>query len=73
MTAEGYKPLNLTFTVDAENVDLSGTLEADAPPETPNISASSSRIRLRRGIRYRGEDVSSASHAIPRQAIDELV
>ena len=64
VTAEGFEPLSITFSVDAESVSVSGTLKRDVPPETPNISGSSSRIRLKRGIRYSGSNVSSSSHEI---------
>ncbi|MGB1699346.1 MAG: OmpA family protein, partial [Nannocystaceae bacterium] len=64
VTAEGYEPYSTTFTVDAESVSVSGTLKKDKPPETPNVSGSSSRIRLKRGIRYSGTSVSSSSNEI---------
>ncbi len=64
ITAEGFEPLSVSFTVDAESVTVSGTLKRDTPPETPNVSGSSSRIRLKRGVRYSGSTVSSSSHEI---------
>jgi hypothetical protein len=68
ITAEGFEPLVTTFSVDAESVVVSGTLKRDKPPETPNVSGSSSRLRIKRGVRYSGSSVSSSSHAI----LDEL-
>ncbi len=67
--APGFKTKNITFTVpDGGKVQLEETLEADKPPETPNVSGSKRGIRLRKKIRYDGDSVSTKSHPI----LDEL-
>ncbi len=69
VSAAGYKDKSITFTVQGEGkVQVSAQLESDAPPDTPNIKGKKQRISVRKGIRYRGNEVSQKSHAI----LDEL-
>lgn len=69
ITAAGYKTKDIRFTVpEGGEIQISETIEADKPPETPNVRGSKRGISLRRGIRYDGDSVSSKSHAI----LDEL-
>lgn len=63
ITAAGFKTKTTTFTVTAgSELQLSETVEADKPPETPKISGSKKGIRVKGGIKYSGESVSSKSH-----------
>jgi outer membrane protein OmpA-like peptidoglycan-associated protein len=63
ITAAGFKPKTTNFTVPAGGeLSLSETLEADKPPETPKVSGSKKGIKLKGGIRYDGDSVSSRSH-----------
>lgn len=65
ITAAGYKTKNTSFTVPAgAELQVSETLELDKPPETPKVSGSKKGIRLKGGIKYDGEDVSSRSHEL---------
>ncbi len=69
ITAPGFKPKTITITVpEGGSVQVSETLEKDAPPETPNVIGSKSRIRLKKKIQYKGNKVSTSSHGI----LDEL-
>lgn len=60
--ADGYKSKEVTFTVDGD-VSISATLEKDVPEvvDTPWVSGNKNRIRLRRKIRYDGDEVSGRS------------
>jgi outer membrane protein OmpA-like peptidoglycan-associated protein len=63
--AEGYKDKSITFTVPEDGeAQLKEQLEPDKPPETPLIRASGKSIRLRKGIRYDGNDVAASSHEV---------
>jgi outer membrane protein OmpA-like peptidoglycan-associated protein len=63
ITAPGFKTKNTTFTVSAGGeLQLSETVEPDKPIETPKVSGSKKGIKVKGGIRYDGESVSSRSH-----------
>jgi len=63
ITAAGFKQKTINFTVVAgAEQQVSAELEADKPPETPKISGSKKGIRIKGGIKYSGESVSSKSH-----------
>ncbi|MCH9687228.1 MAG: OmpA family protein, partial [Deltaproteobacteria bacterium] len=67
--APGFKTKNITFTVpEGGQIAVDEVMEADKPPETPNVKGSKNSIRLRKRIRYDGNAVSSKSHPI----LDEL-
>lgn len=69
VSAAGYKNKDVTFRVEANGeVMVEVTIERDAPPETPNVKGSKSRVRLRKKIRYSGNNVSDKSFAL----LDEL-
>jgi outer membrane protein OmpA-like peptidoglycan-associated protein len=69
ITAAGFKPKSISFTItDGGELQLSETLESDKPPETPKVSGSKKGIRIKGGIRYNGESVSSKSH----EGLDQL-
>ncbi len=69
ITAPGYKTKSVSFTVPAGGeLQLTETLELDKPPETPKVSGSKKGIRVKGGIRYSGDSVSSKSH----EALDQL-
>ncbi len=69
VTAPGMREKEITFDVEAgKEISVSAALEADKPPETPNVKASSKSIRLRKKIRYQGTDVAPSSYPI----LDEL-
>jgi outer membrane protein OmpA-like peptidoglycan-associated protein len=69
VSAAGHKDASVSFTVpDGGETQVKAQLELDKPPETPNISASGKSIRLRKAIRYSGNEVAASSHAI----LDEL-
>jgi outer membrane protein OmpA-like peptidoglycan-associated protein len=69
LSADGFLDKSIAFEVPAKGeIQLKETLVRDKPPETPNVSASGRSIRLRKSIRYRGNDLDPASHAI----LDEL-
>jgi outer membrane protein OmpA-like peptidoglycan-associated protein len=65
----GFKPKTASFTViGGKEIQVSIQLEADAPVDTPNVSATSKAIRVKKPIRYDGDSVAASSHAI----LDEL-
>jgi chemotaxis protein MotB len=65
ITAPGFKTKTTSFTVPAGGeIQVSETLEADKPPETPKVSGGKKGIKLKGAIRYDGEDVSARSHAL---------
>jgi outer membrane protein OmpA-like peptidoglycan-associated protein len=69
INAPGFKPKTVSFTVQpGKEISVSAQLEADAPVDTPNVSATSKAIRLKKPIRYDGDAVAASSHAI----LDEL-
>lgn len=69
LSAAGYKEKSITFAVKAtEEINIEETLEADKPPETPNIRAGKTRISTRRKIRFSGTDVNASSQPL----LDEL-
>ncbi|MCA9705543.1 MAG: OmpA family protein [Myxococcales bacterium] len=69
INAPGFKSKDVRFTVsEGGEIQLSEQLEADKPPATPLVKASSKGIRLRGGIKYNGDDLSSRSH----EALDQL-
>ncbi len=69
-SADGFEEMSISFTVAAEDegapVDL--VMKRATPVETPNVKGSKSRIRLKKGIRYKGDALSDKSDAI----LDEL-
>ena len=68
ITAPGFKTKDIRFTVSEGEVQISESIEADTPPETPNVKGSRKGINLRKAIRFDGDGVSDKSHAI----LDEL-
>jgi outer membrane protein OmpA-like peptidoglycan-associated protein len=65
ISAPGFKTKSTSFTVPAGGeLQVSETLEADKPPETPKVSGGKKGIRLKSSIRYDGEDVSARSHEL---------
>jgi outer membrane protein OmpA-like peptidoglycan-associated protein len=69
VNAEGHLEKILPITVaGGETVQISGQLDSETPPDTPNIKASSKRIRTRKKIRYDKSEVHEKSGAI----LDEL-
>ena len=69
VSASGYKDKSITFTVPENGeAQVKAQLELDKPPETPNVVASDRSIRLRKPIRYSGNEVAASSHAV----LDEL-
>ena len=67
--AEGYLDKELTFTVQpGGEIEVAAQLDPATAPETPNVRASKTRIRLRRKIRYKGTELNPASHPV----LDEL-
>jgi outer membrane protein OmpA-like peptidoglycan-associated protein len=69
VNAEGYLEKSLEFeVVGGETAAISAKLQSEKPPETPNVRGSSRRIRLRKSVRYKGDDVHERSNAI----LDEL-
>ena len=66
---EGFVDKTITFTVPASgNVDINETLQRAGPPDTPNVTGSKRSIRLKKKVRYKGNALDPASHAI----LDEL-
>lgn len=69
VSAAGHKDKSINFTVPENGeVQVKAQLEADKPPETPNVVGSDRSIRLKKPIRYSGSDVAPSSHAV----LDEL-
>jgi len=70
VTAPGYKPAETSFTVQpGAEVNVSVTLEPDAPVETPHVKASRRAIRLTKRLRYTGANgIAEASKPV----LDEL-
>lgn len=69
ITAPGYKTKEIRFSVpEGGEIQIAEQIEKDAPPETPLIKGTSRAIRVRGGIKYDGDKVSSRSHA----ALDQL-
>jgi outer membrane protein OmpA-like peptidoglycan-associated protein len=69
ISAAGYLPKTIPLEVKpGETLQIAERLQSETPPETPNVKGTPKAIRLKKGIRYDGEGVSDASHAI----LDEL-
>lgn len=69
ITALGFKEKIITFTVRGKGeITVREQLERDAPVATPNVSGNKSGIKLKKKIRYNGNDVHAESYAI----LDEL-
>jgi outer membrane protein OmpA-like peptidoglycan-associated protein len=69
VSASGHKDATVSFTVtEGGETQVAAQLELDKPPETPNIVATDRSIRLRKSIRYSGNEVAASSHAV----LDEL-
>lgn len=69
VSAPGYKDQQVTFTISGgQEANVNVTLEAEAPPDTPNVKLKGKSLRFKGQIRYDGDDVSSRSHAI----LDEI-
>jgi hypothetical protein len=69
VSADGHKSTSLSFTVPVDDeVHIKAQLELDKPPETPNVVPTGRSIRLRKSIRYSGNEVAASSHAV----LDEL-
>jgi outer membrane protein OmpA-like peptidoglycan-associated protein len=66
--AEGYADKTITIVSTGQPVSFEETVAGAAAPDTPNIKASSTSIRLRKKIRYKGDALSPKSHAL----LDEL-
>jgi len=65
VSAAGHKEQEISFTVDGD-VSISATLEKDTPEvvDTPNVSGNSRRIRIKKKIRYDGDDLDPGSNDI---------
>lgn len=59
LTAEGYEPREVAFTMTEQGVIMTETLTSASatPVETPLVSGSKSKIKLKKTIRYDGNDV----------------
>jgi outer membrane protein OmpA-like peptidoglycan-associated protein len=59
LTAEGYEPREVTFTMTEQGVIMTETLTSASatPVETPLISGTKSRIKTKKTIKYDGNDV----------------
>ena len=69
LSADGFVDKQITFTVpDSGEIQLKETLQRDEPPKTPDIRPGNRSIRLRKSIRYKGNELDPRSHAI----LDEL-
>jgi outer membrane protein OmpA-like peptidoglycan-associated protein len=59
LSAEGYEARDVTFTMTEQGVIMTETLTSGSatPAETPLISGSKSRIKLKKTIKYNGNDL----------------
>jgi len=68
-TAAGFLPDEQRVTVPpGGQLQVRGTLQRDAPPDTPLVSASPKGIRLRSALAYKGDEVASRSF----EGLDQL-
>ncbi len=69
ITAPGYKTKEIRFSVpEGGEIQISEKIEKDKPPETPLVKASRKNIRLKGGIKYSGDAISSRSN----EQLDQL-
>ncbi|MCX4244431.1 OmpA family protein [Paraliomyxa miuraensis] len=62
ITAPGFKAKQVRFTVaEGGEIQINETLEPETPPDTSKIKASRKGIRIKGGIGYDGDSVSSRS------------
>ncbi|MEM6993068.1 MAG: OmpA family protein, partial [Myxococcota bacterium] len=70
VTAAGFKPAETSFTVQpGGEVNVTVTLEPDAPVETPHVKASKRAIRLTKKIKYTNANAVADSS---KPVLDEL-
>ncbi|MFV8756085.1 OmpA family protein [Nannocystaceae bacterium ST9] len=71
LSAEGYEPRDVTFTMTEQGVIMTETLVAASatPVETPLVSGTKSKIKLKKSIRYDGNDLDAEKSA---ELLDQL-
>lgn len=74
LSAPGYADKSITFTVPANGeIRISEKLALDKPPDTPLVSGTKNSIRVRRKIRYDGNEVAASSHEVLDQVAAFLI